>query len=1229
MTAPRLQQLQDQMARRILILDGAMGTMIQRHRLTEADYRGERFADWPSDLKGNNDLLVLTRPEVIRGLHAQYLEAGADIIETNTFSANRISMADYGMEDLVPELNREAARLARAVADEYATPERPRYVAGSLGPTNRTASLSPDVNDPGFRNVDFDQLVAAYRESAEALIEGGVDLLMIETIFDTLNAKAAVFALETLFEDTGLRLPVMISGTITDASGRTLSGQTVEAFYNSLRHARPFCFGFNCALGPYELRQYVEELARISEFPVAVYPNAGLPNEMGGYDLGAAEMAREIAGWAREGWLNIIGGCCGTTPDHIRAIAEAVADIAPRGRVEIPPACRLSGLEPLDITEQSLFVNVGERTNVTGSARFKRLIKEGDYNTALEVARQQVDNGAQMIDINMDEGMLDAKAEMLRFLNLLAAEPDIARVPVMLDSSRWEVLEAGLKCLQGKGVVNSISLKEGEERFIEQARLLRRYGAAVIVMAFDEQGQADTRQRKIEICTRAYRVLTETVGFPAEDIIFDPNIFAIATGIEEHDNYGVDFIEATREIRHTLPHALISGGVSNVSFSFRGNEPVREAIHAVFLYHAIQAGMSMGIVNAGQLAVYDEIDPELRERVEDVVLNRRSDATERLLEIAERYRERGGQGEAKPEDLAWRSLPVEERLRHALVKGVDAFVVEDTEEARQKAERPIQVIEGPLMAGMNVVGDLFGAGKMFLPQVVKSARVMKKAVAHLIPYIEADKADGARAAGRILMATVKGDVHDIGKNIVGVVLQCNNFEVIDLGVMVPAQKILDAAREHDVDVIGLSGLITPSLDEMTHIAKEMQRLGFTIPLMIGGATTSRAHTALKIEPHYEGSCVWVKDASRAVGVAQSLVSEELRAAYVASLRTEYEEVRRNMAGRRRDQKWLTLGEARARRMPIDWSAYAPPRPSFLGVRSFDWPLDALLPYIDWTPFFHAWELHASYPRILEDEVVGEEARRLYADAQAMLERIVAENWLRARAVVGFFPANQVGGDDIELYTDESRSTVLTTLHHLRQQTEKPRDNPNLCLADFVAPQDSGIGDYIGAFAVTTGLDIGGRVRAFEQAHDDYRAIMLKALADRLAEALAEALHARVRRELWGYAPDEALGNDDLIAERYRGIRPAPGYPACPDHTEKALLWQLVDPVQNAGITLTESFAMHPAASVSGWYFAHPQAKYFALGRINRDQVEDYARRKGMSVGEAERWLAPVLGYEPD
>ncbi len=1226
-----MKSIHELLTERILILDGAMGTMIQRYGLTEADYRGERFADHPVEVKGNNDLLVLTRPDVIREIHAAYLEAGADIIETNTFNATSISMADYRMESLVGEINREAARVAREAVDAAMArePERPRFVAGVLGPTGRTCSISPDVNNPGFRNITFDELVTAYGEAVAGLVAGGADLLLVETVFDTLNAKAALYAIDRYFEEQGIRLPVMISGTITDASGRTLSGQTTEAFYNSLRHVQPLSIGLNCALGAKELRQYVEELSRVCETFVSAHPNAGLPNEFGEYDESPEEMAAEIGEWAASGFLNIIGGCCGTTPEHIRAIAEAVGRCPPRALPVIEKQCRLSGLEPLNIGSDTLFVNVGERANVTGSARFKRLILEENYDEALDVCREQVENGAQIIDINMDEAMLDGEKAMTTFLNLIASEPDIARVPVMVDSSKWHIIEAGLKCIQGKGVVNSISLKEGEQPFIEHAREIRRYGAAVVVMAFDEKGQADTRERKLEICRRSYRILTEEVGFPAEDIIFDPNIFAVATGIPEHDNYAVDFIEATREIKQTLPHALVSGGVSNVSFSFRGNNPVREAIHSVFLYHAIRAGMDMGIVNAAQLAVYDDLPAELRERVEDVVLNRRPDATERLLEIADKYKG-DGSGTARKEDLAWREWPVEKRLEHALVKGIEQYIEEDTEEARQQFERPIQVIEGPLMQGMNTVGDLFGEGKMFLPQVVKSARVMKRAVAWLIPYIEAEKAGESQAAARVLMATVKGDVHDIGKNIVGVVLQCNNFEVIDLGVMVPTETILQKAREHQVDVIGLSGLITPSLEEMAHIAREMQREGFDIPLIVGGATTSKAHTAVKIDPGYEGPVVWVKDASRAVGVVQSLVSAELRERFVEELKTEYEQVRERHAGRRAQAKWLTLEQARANKFSIDWDDYQPPAPLQQGVLVWeDYDLQEIARYIDWTPFFYAWEMKGIYPHILQDEEKGEEARKLFADAQAMLERIIEEKWLRASAVAAILPAATVDDDDVALFTDESRKERLATFHFLRQQQEHPPGRANLCLADFIAPVESGKSDWLGLFAVTAGHGVDEKVAEFEANQDDYRAILLKALADRLAEAFAERLHEMIRKEIWGYAPDEQLDNDALIEERYQGIRPAPGYPACPEHTEKGTLWEVLQVEERTGIRLTEHYAMWPTAAVSGYCFSHPQAKYFTVGKIYRDQVEDYARRKGMSVTETERWLAPNLGYEPD
>ncbi len=1210
---------------RILILDGAMGTMIQRHGLAEEDYRGERFADWTINLKGMNDLLVITRPEIIRGIHEEYLEAGADIIETNSFGATAKDLERFGLQDYAYEINLASARLARETADAWSTPEKPRFVAGGLGPTQKTASMSVDVNDPGARAVSFDELVSDYSLAARGLIEGGVDLLLIETIFDTLNAKAAVFACEQVFDEIGRSLPVMISGTITDASGRTLSGQTTEAFYNSLRHAKPISIGLNCALGPDLLRQYVEEISRIAETYVSAYPNAGLPNEFGEYDLDAAHMAEYIAEWADSGFLNIVGGCCGTTPEHIRAIAAAVQNKPPRQPPKNPPACRLAGQEPFNISAESLFVNVGERANVTGSAKFKRLIMEEKYEEALDVCRQQVENGAQVIDVNMDEAMLDSKAAMVRFLNLVASEPEIARVPVMVDSSKWEVLEAGLKCIQGKGIVNSISLKEGEAKFLEQARLIRRYGAAAVVMAFDETGQADTLQRKVEICHRAYTILTEQVDFPPEDIIFDPNVFAVATGIEEHNNYGVDFIEATREIKRQCPHALVSGGISNVSFSFRGNNPVREAIHAVFLYHAITAGLDMGIVNAGQLAIYDDLPKELRERVEDVILNHRNDATERLLAIAEKYRGDGSSSEQK-EDLAWREWPVRKRLAHALVKGITEYILADTESARSEAARPLDVIEGPLMDGMNTVGDLFGAGKMFLPQVVKSARVMKKAVAYLEPYIQAEKAEGdIQNRGKILLATVKGDVHDIGKNIVGVVLQCNNYEVVDLGVMVPAETILQKAREINADIIGLSGLITPSLDEMVHIAKEMQRLGMSVPLLIGGATTSLIHTAVKVAPEYTGAAVYVADASRAVGVASSLLSDEQRDGFISQLRAEYAAARERRAAQQENRNLIGIEQARANPISIDWDSYQPPQPQSPGVHLFqDIALESIVPYIDWTFFFHAWELKGRYPKILDDAEKGEEARKLFNDAQTMMKQIIAEKWLKASAIIGIFPANSQG-DDIEVYQDEARQQALATFHFLRKQGKQPTGKANDCLADLVAPD---LADYIGAFACTAGLGIDEKVAQFEADHDDYSAIMLKALADRLAEALAEMLHQQVRKEYWGYARDEAIDNDALIEETYQGIRPAMGYPACPDHSEKDLLWDLLKVHDQTGILLTESKAMLPAASVSGLYFSHPQAHYFSVGKINRDQVEDYARRKSLTLEQAERWLAPNLAYDP-
>jgi 5-methyltetrahydrofolate--homocysteine methyltransferase len=1231
----RIRHLHESLKQRILLLDGAMGTMIQRHKLDETAYRGERFADWPSDLKGNNDLLAITQPEIIQGIHEDYLNAGADILETNTFNATRVAMADYDMEDLSYEINVAATTLARRAADKLSTDDKPRYVAGVLGPTNRTCSISPDVNDPSFRNITFVELAEAYKESTRALIEGGADIILIETIFDTLNAKAAIFAVKTVFSEDDIELPIMISGTITDQSGRTLTGQLTEAFYNSLRHADPISIGLNCALGPDDLRQYVQEMSRITEVYTSAHPNAGLPNEMGGYDLEADDMATAIEEWADSGFLNIVGGCCGTTPDHIRAFANIVAGKKPRALPELPVECRLSGLEPFNIGPDSLFVNVGERNNVTGSAMFKRLIKEEKYEEALSVAAEQVENGAQIIDINMDEGMLESKEAMVKFLNLIASEPDISRVPVMIDSSKWDIIEAGLQCVQGKSIVNSISLKEGEENFIKYAKLVRQYGAAVIVMAFDEDGQADTYERKVEICTRSYKVLTEVVGFPPEDIIFDPNIFAVATGIEEHNNYAVDFIEATRTIKQTLPHAMVSGGVSNVSFSFRGNNPVREAIHSVFLYHAIKAGMDMGIVNAGQLAVYDDLPAELRDVVEDVIQNKDDQGTDRLLEIAPQFM---GDGSAKEstKDLAWREQPVNDRLSHALVKGITEFIEEDTEEARQFAAenggKPLHVIEGPLMDGMNTVGDLFGEGKMFLPQVVKSARVMKKAVAYLMPYLEAEKDGKMQANGKILMATVKGDVHDIGKNIVGVVLQCNNYEVIDIGVMVAAETILSEAKKHDVDIIGLSGLITPSLDEMAHMAAEMQRLDMKIPLLIGGATTSRIHTAVKIDPKYDNAVVYVADASRAVGVAGELLSDERKVDYIKGIKDEYEEMRIQRAKRTSKRKTFTLQQARDNAYKGDWGNYTPPKPTFLGIKTFDdYPLDELAAYIDWTPFFHAWELAGKYPKILNDEVVGEEATTLFNDAQKMLKQIIDEKWLKARAVIGFFPANSIG-DDIEVYVDDERTEVRTVLHHLRQQMAKPSDRPNGCISDFVAPKamkdgSRGKHDYIGAFAVTAGIGIDEHVQRFEADHDDYNSILLKALADRLAEAFAERLHQRVRKEFWAYAQDETYSNDELIAEDYQGIRPAPGYPACPDHTEKATLWDLIEPDKNAGISITESFAMLPTAAVSGFYFSHPDAKYFGTGKIKKDQVVDYAKRKGDDLSVAERWLSPVLDYD--
>ncbi len=1228
------------MRERILVLDGAMGTLIQRHELTEADFRGARFADHPRDLKGANEALNLTQPDIIRGIHDAYLQAGADIITTNTFNGTAVSLAEYGLERHVEEINRAAASLARAAADDAtaADPAKPRFVAGSLGPTTKTASISPDVNDPGARNVTWDELVAAYTSAARGLVQGGADILLIETIFDTLNGKAAIFAVETLFEELGERLPVIVSGTITDQSGRTLSGQTVGAFWNSVRHARPFAIGLNCALGAEMLRPYVAELARIADVPVVTYPNAGLPNAFGGYDEQPPETSAQLGRLAREGALNLVGSCCGTTPEHTRAIVAAVAGLPPRLIPSVEPATRLAGLEPLDVRADSLFVNVGERTNVTGSRAFARLIKDERYDEAVAIARQQVDSGAQMIDVNMDEALLDSPAVMARFLNLIASEPDIARVPVLIDSSRWDVIEEGLKHVQGRPVVNSLSLKEGEDEFLRQARLARRYGAAVIVMAFDERGQADTVERKVAIARRAFDLLTTRAGFDATDVIVDPNIFAVGTGIEEHAGYGIAYLEATRQLKRELPEVLISGGVSNVSFSFRGNDAVREAIHAVFLYHAIRAGMDMGIVNAGALPVYEAIDPTLRERAEDLVLNRRSDATERMLEIAEEARsgERGGAGSGR--DMAWRAAPVAERLRHALVEGVSDYVVEDTEEARAASSRALDVIEGPLMAGMDAVGDLFGSGKMFLPQVVKSARVMKQAVGYLVPFIEQEKAANAaaglsgngngngrdqRGAGTIVMATVKGDVHDIGKNIVGVVLGCNGYRIVDLGVMVPWPQILETARRENADAIGLSGLITPSLEEMRTVAQEMEREHMTLPLLIGGATTSRAHTAVRLEPMYSGPVVHVQDASRAVGVVRSLLDENARDGFVRQTRESYAELRRQFADRDDRTRRLTLEDARANKPLLDFTgAGTPPRPTFIGSRAMhDVALEELIGYIDWTPFFAAWELPGHYPEILDHERHGNAARALFDDAQKLLAQVVEQATIRATAVVGFWPANSTPDDDVVLYTDEARTTELERLHMLRQQMAKPDGRPDVALSDYVAPVDSGIPDYIGAFAVTAGGGLDEAKNRFAEAGDDYSAILLTSLADRLAEASAEWLHERVRRELWGYAPNEALDSAELISESYQGIRPAPGYPAQPDHTEKRTIFHLLEAERQAGMHLTESMAMVPGSSVSGLYFWHPEARYFGLGRIGRDQLADYARRKGWSLAQAERWLA--------
>ncbi|SDE13666.1 methionine synthase (B12-dependent) [Mucilaginibacter pineti] len=1227
--------IRQELEKRILVIDGAMGTMIQRYQLTERDFRGERFKDHTSDLQGNNDLLNITRPDIIKAIHAEYLEAGADIIETNTFSTQIISLADYKLEELAYELSYEGARLAREVAQEYTlkNPGKPRFVAGAVGPTNRTASLSPDVNDPGYRAVSFDDLAEAYYTQVRGLVDGGSDMLLVETIFDTLNAKAALFAINRYAEESGKHLPIMISGTITDASGRTLSGQTVEAFWNSINHANLLSVGLNCALGAKEMRPHLAELSEKANVYISAYPNAGLPNEFGQYDETAHETAHQIDDFIKAGLVNIVGGCCGTTPEHIKCIAEKAAKYPPRRLPEIAPYMRLSGLEAVTITPESIFVNVGERTNITGSPKFSKLILAEDYEAALAVALQQVEGGAQVIDINMDEGMIDSEAVMVKFLNLVASEPDIAKLPIMIDSSKWTVIEAGLKCIQGKGIVNSISLKEGEEKFKEQARKILSYGAATVVMAFDETGQADSLERRKEICGRSYNILVNEVGFPPQDIIFDPNILTVATGLEEHNNYAVDFIEATRWIKQNLPYAKVSGGVSNISFSFRGNNVVREAMHSAFLYHAIGAGMDMGIVNAGMLEVYQEIDKTLLELVEDVLLNRRDDATERLVEYADTIKSKGKE---IVRDEEWRKGTVQARLSHALVKGIIEYLDDDVEEARQTYAKPLEVIEGPLMDGMNIVGDLFGAGKMFLPQVVKSARVMKKAVAYLLPFIELEKqrvidagedSSGSRAnAGKILMATVKGDVHDIGKNIVGVVLACNNFEVIDLGVMVPAQRIIEEAKKQNVDIIGLSGLITPSLDEMVHFAKEMEREGFTIPLIIGGATTSRIHAAVKVAPNYSGAAIHVLDASRSVTVCSSLMNRDNRDSYIQGIKDEYAKAREAHLNKKSDKRFVTIDDARKGRFQISLDGDVVPKPAFTGTKVFEsYPLEELLPYIDWTPFFHTWELRGSYPKIFADKFVGDEAKKLFDDAQELLKKIVKEKLLHANGVIGFWPANSVG-DDIELYADESRTQVLTRIHTLRQQAEKVKGDPYYALSDFIAPKESGVPDYFGGFAVTTGIGCDELVAEFERDHDDYNSIMAKALADRLAEAFAEKMHELVRKEHWGYSKGEQLSTDDLIKEEYQGIRPAPGYPACPDHTEKTTLFDLLKAEDNAKMHLTESLAMTPAAAVSGFYFAHPQARYFGLGKISKDQVEDYAVRKNMPLEDVERWLGPNINY---
>ena len=1223
----RLEQLTQTLGGRIVVLDGAMGTMIQSHEPGEDEFRGERFQNHTVDLRGNNDLLNLTRPNLIEEIHREFLLAGADIIQTNTFNSTSISQSDYGLESAVYELNQSGAAIARRVADEVAIEtSRPRWVAGVLGPTNRTASISPDVSDPCYRNITFIELQAAYEEALRGLVEGGVDLIMVETVFDTLNAKAALFAIESFFEDAEMRLPIIVSGTITDLSGRTLSGQTPEAFWYSICHAQPLAVGLNCALGAKDLRPYIDALSRVADVPVVCYPNAGLPNEFGGYDDTPEFMAEVLGSFASDGLVNIVGGCCGTTPAHIKAIADSVRSISPRHSPEIPRRLRLSGLEPLEVGPDSLFLNIGERTNVTGSAKFRRLIEEDDYDAAVEIAREQVLNGAQIIDVNMDEGMLDSEAAMQKFLNLIGSEPDISRIPIMIDSSKWSVIEAGLQCVQGKGIVNSISLKEGEDTFIKQAILVKRYGAGVVVMAFDERGQAESIDQKVKICERAYRILTEVVGYPPEDIIFDPNIFAVATGIEAHNEYAQAFIEATRLIKEKLPGIKVSGGVSNLSFSFRGNDPLREAMHSVFLYYAIQAGLDMAIINAGKLPVMEDIPPLLRERIEDVLFNRHEGATEGLLEVAQSAKSVSSE---RSQDLSWRQDSPKERLVHALVHGIDTFIVDDTEEARSAAKRPLEVIEGPLMDGMNVVGDLFGSGQMFLPQVVKSARVMKKAVAYLEPFMAADRSGSTRQhAGTIVLATAKGDVHDIGKNIVGVVLGCNNYEVIDLGVMVPASKLLQTIKETSADIVGVSGLITPSLDEMCHVASELEREGFDIPLLIGGATTSRVHTAVKIAPHYTGPTIYVTDASRAVGVVSRLLGDN-SIDFVVKTATEYEAIATQRAAERRQAVRVSLRTAQENRCQIDWSSYVSPRPSYLGVKTFaDYPLRELCNYIDWTPFFRTWELKGTYPKILEDQIMGETARSLFADAKGLLEQIVEKRLLTAKAVVGFWPANSVG-DDIEVYESVDPIHKRAILHTLRQQMRQGRGKANFALADFIAPLACQHVDYIGGFAVCVGFGLGELVAEFEKNHDDYNAIMARALADRLAEAFAERMHERVRTELWGYARNEGFSTEELIREQYQGIRPAPGYPACPDHSEKRTLFDLLGVEKKIGIKLTENYAMWPTAAVSGFYFSHPQSRYFGVSKIQRDQVEDYARRKNMNEVEVEKWLAPVLGYEPN